>query len=237
MSGKKKPRYKTFRLMDRTGTIQHPLIVVGESFEAYRVVYQERYQFQDRVTDGTTLLAHVGENEEAARKAGLIYYKQPSAPELLAAIIERLRAIALQGEASPEAIRLLDTVEPWSEKEKKIMAEKLKAKAANVKTADKEGLKAAAKSAPVAKGAGKGGRKGNPDALAKARAARAERGPDTRKVKPLIKAKDIAARAGSYRHTMLTNLLNAKTVQDFRDKGHTAGDLAYATKAGIVSVA
>jgi hypothetical protein len=236
MSGKKKPRYKTFRLMDRTGTIQHPLIVVGESFESYRVVYQERYQFQDRVTDGTTLMAHIGENEEAARKAGLIYYRQSSAPELLASIIERLRTIALQGEASPEAIRLLDTVEPWSEKEKKIMAEKLKAKAANVKTADKEGLKAAAKSAPVAKKGG-GARKGNPDALAKARAARAERGPDNRKVKPLIKAKDIAARAGSYRHTMLTNLINAKTVQEFRDKGHTAGDLAYATKAGIVSVA
>jgi len=152
MSGKKqKPRYATFRLMDRTGCIQHPLVVVGESFEAYRVIYQERYQFQDRVTDGTTLLAHIAEDEAEARKRNVIYYKVPSAPELLASLFKSLRDIAMQGEASPEAIRLLDTVEPWSDKEKKIMAEKLKAKASAAKP-DKEGLKNAAKAAPVGKG-------------------------------------------------------------------------------------
>lgn len=116
------------------------------------------------------------------------------------------------------------------------MAEKLKAKAAP-KKADTEGLKSAAKSAPVGgKNSTAPKKKGNAEALAKARAAR-QSGPDNRKIKANIKAKDIAARPGSYRHTMLTKLLSAKTVQEAKDAGVSAGDLRYAMGANIVSVA
>lgn len=153
-----------------------------------------------------------------------------------------LRSRALESGATPEAVRLLARATgSFKKSEEKEMAEKLKAKAP--KAANKDELKAAAKSTPVGKGAKPApgtapARKGNnADNLAKARAARAQKGPDNRKVTGLVKAKDLAARPGSYRHTMLTNLLNSKTVQEFRDKGHTAGDLAYATKAGIVKVA
>lgn len=148
-----------------------------------------------------------------------------------------LRTAALNSGATPDAIRLLSKATgAFTKKEENEMAEKLKAKA-SAKSADKEGLKSAAKAAPVAKGdtGAKKGR-GNPEALAKARAAR-QTGPDTRKIKALVKAKDLKAREGSTRRTMLEALLSSKTVQEFREKGYSAGDLNYATGAGIVSVA
>lgn len=157
-----------------------------------------------------------------------------------------LRSNALERGATPDAIRLLEKATGrFSKKEVASMAEKLKAKSTRAKPATDE-LKAAAKSTPVAKGGKPKGeaaaaeapkRKGNADALAKARAAR-QSGPDTRKIKALIKPKDIAAREGSYRHTMLTDLLASKTVQEFREKNekYSAGDLRYAIGANIVSV-
>ena len=155
-----------------------------------------------------------------------------------------LRSNALGSGATPDAIRLLSKATgPFTKKEENTMAEKLKAKKTAAKspaTADADGLKTAAKAAPVSKvkpASGKGSGRGNPEALAKARAARAEnKGPDTRKIKANVKAKDLQARVGSKRHTMLSDLLNSKTVQEFRDKGYSAGDLNYATGANIVSV-
>jgi hypothetical protein len=143
-----------------------------------------------------------------------------------------LRDRALKSGATPDAIRLLAKItEPFTKKEEAIMAEKLKSKAAP-KKANADELKAAAKKTPV------GGKKNVGDNLAKARAARAERGPDMRKIKPLIKAKDIAAREGTYRHEMITDLLDSKTVQEFRDKDerYSAGDLRYAVDANIVMI-
>lgn len=144
--------------------------------------------------------------------------------------LQWLRSKALESGATPDAIRLLSRATgAFTKKEEKEMTEKLAKKTAP-KKADKEGLKAAAKAAPV------GGKKraGNADALKKAREAK---GPDNRKIKALIKPKEIKAREGTARHKMLTDLLASKTVQEFRDKGYSAGDLNYAIGADIVSVA
>jgi hypothetical protein len=142
-----------------------------------------------------------------------------------------LRSQALNGGATPDAIRLLSKATgAFTKKEEAIMAEKLKTKASVAKP-DKEGLKAGAKAAPAG-GAKKN--KGNPAALAKARAAK---GPDNRKIKVLNKKPE--ARENSYRARMLKDLLASKTVQEFRDKdkAYSAGDVAYAIKANIISVA
>jgi hypothetical protein len=125
------------------------------------------------------------------------------------------------------------------------MAEKLKTQKAakTAKAPDKDGLKEAARSTPVAKTSAKtgtsGGKKGNPDALAKARAARANAGPDTRKIKGLVKAKELSAREGTFRRQMLEDLLASKTVQEWRDKDkkYDASCLKFAVDNGIVSVA
>lgn len=145
-----------------------------------------------------------------------------------------LRSRALESGATPEAIRLLTKATgAFTKEQEREMGEKLKAKSAA--KPDTDGLKTAAKKAPVAKKSTSPVRRGNPEALAKARAAR-QTGPDTRKIKANIKPKDIAARAGSKRHTMLTDLLGSKTVQEFRDKGYSSGDLNYAVGANVVTL-
>ena len=108
--------------------------------------------------------------------------------------------------------------------------------------ADKLSKKGAAapKADTKAKGGDKPKAKGNPEALAKAREASAasREASRARKIKPLIKPKDIAAREGTFRHQMLTDLLAAKTVGDFYDAGekYDAGCLRFAVENNIVSV-
>lgn len=142
-----------------------------------------------------------------------------------------LRSKALESGATPDAIRLLSAVTgKFTEKEMKNMAEKLKSKTTAPKKADAKALKTAAKSTPV----GGAKKRGNADALKKARESK---GPDTRKIKALVKAKDLKAREGTSRRKMLEDLLTSKTVQEFREKGYSAGDLNYAIGADIISVA
>lgn len=220
-----------FSLEDRTGCITYPIIAIEETFQAVRVVYREQFPYP-KVADHSILRAHIAPDREASFKENTIYYVPPASENPISTHLSTLRRTALEHGATPEAIRLLGSLEPWTKKEENIMAEKLKAKASAAKP-DKETLKSAAKSAPV--GGKKGSspaKKGNAEALAKARAAK---GPDNRKIKALIKTKDINARAGSKRHEMLTALLGSKTVQEFRDKGYTSGDLNYAIGAGVVS--
>jgi hypothetical protein len=166
----------------------------------------------------------------------------------------RMRDKALRYGATPEAIRLLGLVCPVTKMECEEMAEKLKAKGgAAAKSGgkaaakgDAEALKAAAKTAPVGgkKAATEAPKKrGNPEALAKAREARAA-GPDTRKITVVGTAKEHLAgvREGSYRGLMLAGLFRSKTVQAFKEleingKHPTSGDLKYAVDAGFVTVA
>lgn len=158
-----------------------------------------------------------------------------------------LRNRALECGATPDAIRLL-TIHTglFTKKEEQDMAEKLKSKTAAAKApkvADKEALKSAAKAAPV--GGKKAGsapaKKGNAEALAKAREARSNT-PDTRKIKPLVKAKDLTSREGSFRRFMSEDALTSKTVQEWRDKGkaadrkYDAGCLKFLVDNNIVSV-
>lgn len=142
--------------------------------------------------------------------------------------LAELKAKALISGATLEAIQLLGALMPLKREEELQMAEagtKLSRKGA-----DKEGLKAAAKTAPVG---GKkepkapkteGGRKGNPDALAKARAARAENtGPDKRKIavkEELKKGNPFRDETG--RSAAFEKMKRAKTVQDYLDAGGPA---------------
>lgn len=146
--------------------------------------------------------------------------------------------------ATPEAVRLLGLLCPVTKEEANIMAEKKLAP----KKGDAEALKTAAKKAPV------GGPKteaapkkprGNPEALAKAREQNAGKQAELRakKIKALKKPKEIEAREGSFRHTMLTDLLSSKTVGEFYDKSpadskskYDAGCLRFAEGAGYIEL-
>ncbi len=80
-----------------------------------------------------------------------------------------------------------------------------------------------------------GGRKGNPEALAKARAAREDAGPDTRKIK--ILNKENPYREGSNRAASFDALKGAKTAQDYKDAGGKAKYLSRWAAEGIIELA
>lgn len=126
-----------------------------------------------------------------------------------------LKLKALKFGATPDAIRLFRKVVDLTKQEEAIMADaKLKSKAAKAKEAKPKATK------PVG-GGGKAAatkpRRGNPEALAKARAARAEAGPDVRKI--TILKKENPYREGSNRAKSWDALKGAKTVEDYKNAG------------------
>ncbi len=221
-----------FSLEDRTGCLTYPIIAIEETFEAVRVVYRQIFPYQ-RVVDHTILRMHIAPDREASIKERTIYYVPPASENPISTHIDALRRMALEDGATPEAIRLLSKLQPWSKKEEHTMAEKLKAKGTAAKP-DKENLKAAAKSTPVGgKGASKN--KGNAEALAKAREARAAAaGPDKRKITVL--KKDHGARAGTTRADLLNKIYKAKTVQAAVDAGVKKSDVSWAARSGYISL-
>lgn len=90
------------------------------------------------------------------------------------------------------------------------------------------------KSAP-AKG---GGRKGNPEALAKARAARAEGASKLRAMKIKVVNKKHTARSGTFRAQMLDDLFTCKTVGDFYDMNekYDGGCVRWAERSGFIEL-
>jgi len=214
---------------DRAAFIRKAAVVLDivQVPTAMVVVYSVAY---DRVE-----VAHIPLSEiETGRQWYVDGFHVSGGPAALAKThLSWLRSQALTGGATPEAIRLLEkATSAFSNKEKTAMAEKLKAKATRP---NKAALKAAAASTPVAGDRATPKKRGNPEALKKAREAK---GPDTRKIKALIKAKDINARAGSFRHQMLSDLLASKTVDEFKQKDakYNAACVNFGVSQGAISV-
>lgn len=143
--------------------------------------------------------------------------------------VRSLRLLALRHGATPEAIRLLDGIQPFARKEVEDMAGKLskKTEAPKAEKAPK------ADKAPKAEKAASG-RKGNPEALAKARAARADAGPDTRKL--TILKKENPYREGSNRAASFDALKGAKTAQEYKDAGGKAKYLSRWAEDGLIKL-
>lgn len=153
-------------------------------------------------------------------------------------VLALLKKKALTHGATLEAIQLFGALRPLTKEEEASMATN------KLQKADTAALKGAAKEAPVGgkvKAApkaevAKSGGKGNPEALAKARAARSEAnaGPDKRKITVLKKPH--GARDGSTRAEILDKIYKAKTVQDAVDAGVKKNDVAWAARAEYISV-
>lgn len=169
-------------------------VVAAESFHAFRVVSEQLNMggTMPAVVDTVVLKQHMPSGEQPH------YSNQPETS--VQDLISHIRGKALEGGATPEAILLIHNLAPFTDKELNIMAEKLAKKGAAPK-ADK----AASKS------------KGNPDALKKAREARAEAGPDVRKI--TITNKENPYREGSNRAASFNALKGAKTVEDYKTAG------------------
>lgn len=151
----------------------------------------------------------------------------------VAPVLAAIKAKALKQGATLEAIQLLGTLLSISKEEEAEMATTKLAR----KGADTEGLKAAAKAAPVnpaKKGAAEPAKKrGNPEALAAARAARAS-GPDTRKINVL--KKEHGARDGTKRADLLNKMFKHPTVQKAVDAGVSKSDISWAAREGYIEL-
>lgn len=113
-------------------------------------------------------------------------------------VLSDLKVNLLAHGGTPEAVRLMINLGQLDEKEQEMAKAKLASKGA-------------APAAAPAKG------KGNPDALKKAREAKAEAGPDTRKI--TILNKENPYRADSGRATSFDALKGAKTAEDYKSAG------------------
>lgn len=134
----------------------------------------------------------------------------------LAEVVADLKAKATERSATLEAIQLLGTLTPLTSKEETIMA--------NPKLAKKE--------APAAKAAKEPKAKGNGEALAAARAARASKN-DSQKIKVLAKTNPYREGTKAANTFDLFKEYNGKTVGDVRAAAtddHDLGYLRYASR-------
>lgn len=212
----------------RSSSVAFPLaLVAAETFMGYIVVY-ERPAMPELGSLGVGVTTGEAHEDRLMGK-----YPQYSRAEdiPLQSFIQRLKTTMLTHGASPEAVRLIGELSPFTKKEYDIMAEKLKAKA----TGDKAGLKEAAKTAPVAgkKGAAATAApakepkeaKPKPDMKERAAAARAARGPVAdRKYTPLMKMKDVDLRPETWTRYMVSIILGNKSTDAAREAHKTTGE-------------
>jgi hypothetical protein len=131
--------------------------------------------------------------------------------------LQWLKNQALKGGATPEAVRLLKAVTKVTKKEEEEMAKAEKLRKKTQKSGD-ETPTPVGKGGKVAKAKGGKG-KGNPEALKKAREARAANAgaPDVRRIK--ILNKENPYREDSNRAASFNALKGAKTVEDYKSAG------------------
>lgn len=204
---------------DPYATVRGPFIgkwlVVGPTFCGVRAI--GRVVHMDGVTPGVVHRTIA----EGARKHYPVDENSSCASFLMG-----LKNEMLAHGATELAVQWALEIEPtiFEEKELTIMAEKLQAKGKTAKTA-------------TAKDADKPKRAGNPEALAKAREARAaaDAGPDKRKITVLKKPH--GAREGTARADLLDKIYKAKTVQDAVDAGVKKSDVAWAARSEYISIA
>lgn len=127
--------------------------------------------------------------------------------EDLGSAVRELKTQALQFGATLEAIQLLGQLTPLTKVEEAQMA------ATKLAKPDAEGLKTAAKAAPVggkAKAAAPAAKRGNPEALAAARAARGS--PD--RTYKVLKTPEYAPREGSWTSAMVSYIVAHTTTAE-----------------------
>lgn len=210
------------------------MVVAARSFESWVLVYRDIAC----VPSWGQTVVHTHYALDAAIARGR-YYTPADANFELQSILDGFREEILKFGGSPEAVTLLDPFLRFTKKEKDVMASKLEKKAEAKAAPAKKAAAAKVEKAPAAKKeAAKP--KGNPDALKKAQEAAATKRSemDARKIKPLIKPKENPAREGTFRHSMLNDLLGCKTVGEFKamNEKYDAGCIKFAVDNEYISL-
>lgn len=225
MAKRPTPAFEPYRVRDPFARVSGPWlgwwVVVGRTFCGLRVVGRKVY------VEGTGIM---GVTDAVILDHHAKHYtvdENTSCQSLL----EGIKKEALAHGATPLAVQWLGELSPFSEEELKTMAEKLKTKGA-----DKKAPAKADKAAPKSKG--------NPEALAKAREARASAAQEDRKYKPLVKLADAKVREGTWTARMVEIILGNKTTQAAKDElaadkeyGDRRLDFGWAEKKGLIEFA
>lgn len=215
-----------FLMNDTTAYIAKPIVVLERSVKAWRGVAWgfETSAVVDRVMEDRHCSV---KPSQGAR----FHWQSPAScnidNDITLTHLANIRAQALAGGATPEAIKLLGNVQPFTEEEIEDMTAKLAKKKEPAPAKDKKAEKKAetAKAKP----------KGNPEALKKAREARAEAGPDVRKI-TVLKKEGPGYREGSNRASSWAALKGAKTAQDYKDAGGKAKYLSRWEEEGFIKL-
>lgn len=226
-----------FSMCDRGAYINRPWVAIERMGKEYLgAVY---FRFATGVVEACAVGVHeidIDRNAHAGRKQFYVdgHHTMNGPTGIAKTHLQWLKNRALMGGATPDAIRLLKMVTEVTKKEEAEMAAKEKLAKKTAKTS----TEADAGAAPVGKG-GKAGAtakksKGNPEALKKAREARAAAGPDTRKIK--ILNKENPYRAESNRAASFDALKGAKTVEDYVAAGGKTKYLSRWASEGRISL-
>lgn len=155
-------------------------------------------------------------------------------------IISGIKKSMLDHGASSLAVEWIGALSPFTQKELNTMAEKLKTK--NVAAADSAPKAASAKTAKVAKAPKEtSAKKGNPEALSKAREASAGKRAelDTKKITINTEKKANPYREGTKAHATFELIKTSKTVADVRTAAtdaHDFGYVRYASRDGHITL-
>lgn len=217
-------------VMDRShfGGGARPCLVLAESFEGYMLAYRPL-----AVEAWGDLFVHLRWVPTATVGPGKQYCPVEAEKYPLQSVLNRYREVIVEKGGVPEAVRLLDHFLRFTDEEKKTMADKLAKKGAAAPKADAKTTKA-----PAA-----GGKKGNPEALKKAReqsdetraARQAELLKDKRKITATDKGKAKIAKAG--KEDKLSRIVAAKTVGAAMAIDDVKfADITYAERVGLITL-
>lgn len=214
--GKRKvaPGFQPYVVVDTHAVVPLTRVVVAESFQAVIAIHQPLIMpgVTWGVYDGHILARFLPDGDEPRYR----YSERP-----LQSVLAELKLALRDHGGSPEAVRHLINLGALDEGDIIVASKKLATKGAA--PAKDEG--AAAKPA----------KKGNAEALKKAREAKAaESGPDTRKI--TVVKKENPYREGSGRAASFDALKGAKTVEDYKNAGGKVKYIARWEADGIITL-
>lgn len=216
--------FKPYAAKNVASTLFPHCIVAREAFEGFVVVYERpAMPHLGHIGVGVWALWH----HKAVMSGPRPTILRDENTSLQSALV-RIKKAMLNHGATAEAVDCIRAIEPFTEEELDIMAAKLA----------KKDTGAAAKS--TAKGGAKKG--GNPEALKKAREARASAAQENRKYKHTAKLKDIALREGTWTARMVEIIMGNNTTDDAKaelakDKNFSDKklDFTWAEKKGYIA--
>lgn len=198
--------FKPFIFTDSTNVVPIPMLAAEPTFCGVRAIYRRIFMpgVSVAVTDAVVLTDFDDERPAAQRR----YARRTDIS--CASLAEELKELLLEHGGTPDAVRLIHQLAPMTKKELQMARDKVASKKGETKEPKVKPV------APAKEAKANGSNKGNPEALAKARAAadgkRAEF--HAQKIAILVKPADSGLRGGRLAKLETVAKAKPKTVAD-----------------------